>query len=155
MCAQARENIGHANILLRNNKEQTFGIGMCKISYPESHLSSGQSKDLRSKGALFEGSVEMFSVNGFPTRIHFHGPLVLSFGAGWEQWVLSTLTLSANLGQACKRSGSKPVLPELTNPPSFRVQKKRGCVSCPSMREKELFPPPFKAKWLMREQKAG
>lgn len=67
-----------------------------------SHISAvaGWSWDLRSKGTLFEGSVEMFSVNDFPTRIHFHGPLVLSFGGGWEQWVLSIRTLSANLCQA-------------------------------------------------------
>lgn len=61
-----RKNTGHANILLHNNNEHTFGIGMNKIPYPESNLSSGWSKDLTSKGTLLEGSVKMFSVNGFP-----------------------------------------------------------------------------------------
>lgn len=100
-----------------------------------SHISAvaGYSWDLRSKGTLFEGSVEMFSVSGFPTRIHFHGPLVLSFGGGWEQRVLSTCTLSADLCQACKTSGCKPVLPELTSPPASGYKRKEAV--CPSFHE--------------------
>lgn len=112
---------------------------MCKIFCPESRLSSDWPKDLRSKSTLFERSVKMFSGSAFPPE-----SVLMSLGLNLVQVGNRAKhphrAVIAHLCRARKRSGYKPVLPELTKHPSFRYKSKEA-VSCPSKREKRsCFP---------------
>lgn len=72
-------------------------------------------------------------------------PWLRVLAGGWGTIGAEHLTLRAKVGQICKRSGSKPVSPELAKLPSFREQKR--CVLSSNEREREgLLPPYFKPK---------
>lgn len=71
-------------------------------------------------------------------------PWLRVLAGGWGTIGVEHLTLGTKVGQICKRSGSKPVSPELANLPSFREQKR--CVLSSNERKKGLLPPYVKLK---------